>query len=121
MTIVVDMNLSRLWCSFLSEAGYPTIHWSSIGHAAASDEEIMSYAQQHGHTVLTEDLDFGILLARNRLTGPSVVQLRTGANLPRQIGLRVLEALGRGQLHLEAGALLSIGASHSRITLLPIG
>jgi len=121
MTIVVDMNLSRLWCNFLSEAGYPTIHWSSIGHAAASDEEIMSYAQEHGHVVFTEDLDFGILLARNRLTGPSVIQLRTGMNLPRQIGARVAAALGQARPHLEAGALLSIGSSHNRITLLPLG
>ncbi|HEV2575669.1 MAG TPA: DUF5615 family PIN-like protein [Acidobacteriaceae bacterium] len=119
MTIVVDMNLSRLWCNFLSEAGYPSIHWSSIGHAGAPDEEIMSYAQRHGHIVFTEDLDFGILLARNRLTGPSVVQLRTGANLPRQVGVRVLEALGRGRPQLEAGALLSIRPSNIRITLLP--
>lgn len=121
MTIVVDVNLSRLWCSFLAEAGYPTSHWSSIGHAAASDEEIMSYAQRHRHVVFTEDLDFGILLARNRLTGPSVVQLRTGMNLPRQIGARVVAALEQARPHLEAGALLSIGASHNRITLLPVG
>lgn len=121
MTILVDMNLSRLWCTFLSEVGYPTIHWSSVGHAAASDEEIMSYAQRYGHVVFTEDLDFGILLARNRLSGPSVVQLRTGMNLPRQIGPRVVSALQQARPHLEAGALLSLGASHNRITLLPVG
>jgi predicted nuclease of predicted toxin-antitoxin system len=121
MTILVDMNLSRLWCGFLSESGYETIHWSAVGAATASDEEIMSYAQRHGHVVFTEDLDFGILLARNRLTGPSVVQLRTGMNLPRQIGTRVVDALDQARPHLEAGALLSIGASHNRITVLPIG
>lgn len=119
MRIVVDMNLSRLWCSFLSEAGYQAIHWSAIGAANAPDEEIMSYAHRHGHVVFTEDLDFGILLARNRLTGPSVVQLRTGMNLPRQIGARVVAALKQGLPHLEAGALLSIGPNHNRITLLP--
>lgn len=119
MTILVDMNLSRLWCRFLSDAGYHTIHWSTVGAASASDEQIMSYAQQHGHVVLTEDLDFGILLARNRLKGPSVIQLRTGMNLPRQMGERLVEALGRGRTHLEAGALLSVGASRTRITHLP--
>jgi predicted nuclease of predicted toxin-antitoxin system len=121
MTIVVDMNLSRLWCGFLSEAGYETVHWSALGAATASDEEIMSYAQRHEHVVFTEDLDFGILLARNRLIGPSVIQLRTGMNLPRQIGARVVSALEQARPHLEAGALLSIGASHNRIILLPLG
>jgi predicted nuclease of predicted toxin-antitoxin system len=120
MNILVDMNLSRQWCDFLTVAGHQTIHWSTVGAAMASDEEIMLYAQQHGQVVFTEDLDFGILLARNRLAGPSVVQLRTRMNLPRQIGARVVNALEQAQPHLEAGALLSIGASHHRITLLPL-
>jgi predicted nuclease of predicted toxin-antitoxin system len=81
----------------------------------------MMYAQQRRHVVFTEDLDFGILLARNRLAEPSVVRLRTGMNLPRQIGPRVLSALELARPHLETGALLSIGAGDSRITLLPIG
>ena len=120
MTILVDMNLSRDWCKFLSEAGYEAIHWSAIGAAPAPDEEIMSYAQQHRYVVFTEDLDFGILLARNRLNGPSVIQVRTGMNLPRQIGDKVIEALAQARPYLEAGALLSIGPAHNRITLLPI-
>jgi predicted nuclease of predicted toxin-antitoxin system len=120
MKILIDMNLSRLWCPVLSAAGFEAIHWSSVGHASAPDQEIMLYAQAHGMVVFTEDLDFGILLARNRLTGPSVVQLRTGMNLPRQIGYRVLEALNHARSPLEEGALLSIGSSHNRITRLPL-
>jgi predicted nuclease of predicted toxin-antitoxin system len=114
------MNLSPLWSRFLSDASYQTVHRSALGAATVSDEEIMLYAQRHGQTVFTEDLDFGILLARNRLTGPSVVQLRTGMNLPRQIGSRVVDALEQARPHLETGALLSIGTSDIRITLLPL-
>jgi len=120
MKILVDMNLTPLWCPVLSAAGFEATHWSAIGSATASDEEIMSHAQAHGFVVFTEDLDFGILLARNRLRGPSVVQLRTGMNLPRQIGHRVLDALGQAHSLLEDGALLSIGSSHNRITRLPL-
>jgi predicted nuclease of predicted toxin-antitoxin system len=120
MTLLIDMNLSRLWCETLSEAGYEAVHWSVIGDAMASDEEIMLHAQAHGLVVFTEDLDFGILLARNRRAGRSVVQLRTGMNLPRQVGHRVIDAINQGRSYLEAGALLSIGSSRNRITRLPL-
>ena len=120
MNLLIDMNLSRQRCDFLDAAGHHTIHWSTVGAAMASDEEIMSYAEQHKYVVFTEDLDFGILLARNRLTGPSVVQLRTGMNLPRQIGSRVVSALEQARPHLETGALLSVGTGHNRITVLPL-
>lgn len=113
MKLLIDMNLSRLWCETLQKAGYEALHWSEIGRADDPDENIMLYASENGFVVLTEDLDFGILLARNRRSGPSVVQLRTGMNLPRQIAYRVIEALDQTRKMLASGALVSID-SHSK-------
>ncbi len=44
MKILIDMNLSPLWATFLQENGHEAAHWSSIGHATAPDEQIFEYA-----------------------------------------------------------------------------
>jgi predicted nuclease of predicted toxin-antitoxin system len=74
--ILVDMNLSPHWVSFLVRAGFESFHWSTIGDARASDAELMAWARAHGHVVFTHDMDFGALLAATRARGPSVLQAR---------------------------------------------
>src|SRR3954447_7364855 len=71
------MNLGPEWIACLAGSGYETVHWSSIGPDDADDAEIMGWARENGHLVLTADLDFGARLVRRRESGPSVVQLRT--------------------------------------------
>ena len=58
MKILVDMNLSPQWISFLQENGFEAIHWSQIGTAQAADAEIMEYASAQGLVIFTHDLDF---------------------------------------------------------------
>ena len=43
LAIVVDMNLSQEWVTLLSQAGWPAVHWSSVGAIDAEDVEIMSW------------------------------------------------------------------------------
>jgi predicted nuclease of predicted toxin-antitoxin system len=57
------MNLSPRWVSFLTEAGWETVHWSTVGRFDAPDYELMSYASAHDYVVLTHDLDFSAILA----------------------------------------------------------
>jgi hypothetical protein len=63
MKLLLDMNLSPDWVTTLIQAGWETVHWSSIGDFRANDSEIMAWAKQNGHVVFTHDLDFGSLLA----------------------------------------------------------
>jgi predicted nuclease of predicted toxin-antitoxin system len=77
MTLLIDMNLSPLWVSFLSDAGFESIHWSTVGAPSAPDAEIMDYAGRYGMVVFTHDLDFGALLANRKARQPSVFQIRT--------------------------------------------
>jgi hypothetical protein len=48
MKILIDMNLSPLWVRFLADAGFDSVHWSSIGPSAAPDTQIMDYASANG-------------------------------------------------------------------------
>lgn len=61
MRILIGMNLSPLWVRFFAEAGFESLHWSSIGEPSAPDTQIMDYAIANKMIVFTHDLDFGAL------------------------------------------------------------
>jgi predicted nuclease of predicted toxin-antitoxin system len=42
--LLVDMNLSPDWTARLAAAGIEAVHWASVGHPTASDEEILGSA-----------------------------------------------------------------------------
>lgn len=75
MKLVVDMNLSPRWITFLSEAGFEAKHWSTLGAGNAPDSEIMLFARTNDYVVLTHDLDFSAILAATHGDKPSVVQI----------------------------------------------
>ena len=120
MRLLLDMNLSPLWLETLRVAGFDAVHWSSVGKADAADEEIMQFAYANGMVVLTQDLDFGILLASTGADRPSVVQLRSDDVLPDRIGRRVVEALWQIEAELTAGALVTIDPKRIRVRILPV-
>ena len=63
MTVLIDMNLSPRWVTALAVAGISSLHWASVGTLNAPDPEIMAYARERGWVILTQDLDFGTILA----------------------------------------------------------
>ena len=75
-----------------------------MGDPRADDAEIMAWAMANGHVVLAHDLDFGTALALTHAQGPSVLQVRSQAVLPEQIGPLVLASLTRYEAGLSTGA-----------------
>ena len=120
MKFLIDMNLSPLWVSFFAGYGINAVHWSTIGEASAPDSEIMEYAVANGYVVFTHDLDFGMLLAAHKTSGPSVLQVRTQDVLPSGIGEAVLRAIRGARIALEKGALVTLDPGRQRIRILPI-
>jgi predicted nuclease of predicted toxin-antitoxin system len=120
MKILVDMNLSPSWAGFLTENGIEAVHWSSVGSSDASDTEIITYAKIHDFTVLTNDLDFGFILAITHGKKPSVIQTRTGALGPNKIGEIVIKTINLLSTDIDQGALVTIHPHKTRVTLLPL-
>jgi predicted nuclease of predicted toxin-antitoxin system len=112
---VIDMNMGPEWIACLASAGYEAVHWSSVGPRDESDEEIMQWARDNDHAVLTADLDFGARLVRRGEAGPSVVQLRTDDTLVRLVGSLVLAAIRQTQADLSGGALVTIESERYRV------
>lgn len=119
MKFLVDMNLSPRWVGYLREHGFEATHWSTVGPADATDSMLMQLADQHEHLVLTNDLDFGALLAATQRLRPSVLQIGGAALAPESIGAAVLACVQQTQAELLSGALVSLEAERMRVRLLP--
>jgi predicted nuclease of predicted toxin-antitoxin system len=80
----------------------------------------MQWARTHGFVLFTHDLDFGVLLAMARSSGPSVIQVRTQDVLPEAIEKVILATLEAYSEQLERGAIISVDETTSRVRLLPL-
>ena len=120
MKILIDMNLSPRWVDYLISNDIETVHWSFIGPSDASDIEIFSYAREHGFTILTNDLDFGFILAITHGKKPSVIQLRTEILRHEIIGNMVVSTIKQLSTDIDNGAIVTIDVRKTRISILPL-
>ena len=86
------MFLSPRWVDFLVAAGHDAVHWVDVGEPNAPDRMILEHAHHNRLIILTQDLDFGTLLAAIEVAGE----------------------------HLELGALVTVDPVGHRVTVLPI-
>jgi predicted nuclease of predicted toxin-antitoxin system len=118
--ILIDMNLSPDWVSFLQRHGWSAAHWSTVGDPRADDRIIMSWALANRHVVFTHDLDFGTMLALTHAAGPSVLQVRGQDVLPDHLGPFVVAALIQHEDDLNTGALVVVDEKRFRVRVLPL-
>lgn len=120
MKLLVDMNLSPSWVARLAERSLEAVHWSTIGAATAPDEELLTWAGEHGFTVVTNDLDFSAILAATAQPSPSVVQVRIQDVSSDAAVAAVAATLQAFRSEIEDGALLSVDESGTRVRMLPL-
>ncbi|MGH7022622.1 MAG: DUF5615 family PIN-like protein [Caulobacteraceae bacterium] len=77
MQFLVDANLPRRLCHWLTGLGHQCDHVLDLGLGQASDEVIWVRATQIDTVIVTKDQDFADRVTVTR-TGPAVVWLRTG-------------------------------------------
>jgi len=70
--------------------------------------------------VVTNDLDFGAILAATQRKKPSVVQIRAVDHRPEAIGSAVVAAIKQMENELELGALVTVDPVRTRINILPL-
>lgn len=112
----------------VAHLGRRTREWRNRGRSLVTsgsptedDSVIFEWAANRGFAVLTNDLDFGAMLALTSATGPSVVQIRSLRLAPRDSAPLLIPTLRRFEQQIEAGCLLILQESSSRIRLLPLG
>lgn len=121
MKFLVDMNLSPRLALILSKTGWEAVHWSDVGDPGATDRSIIHWALDNDFSIITNDLDFGAILAAGKAHCPSVIQIRTQDVSPVNIAPIIISVLEKYKIYIEAGALISVDETHSRVRILPIG
>lgn len=120
MKLLIDMNLSPQLVTLLQDAGFNSTHWSEIGDPRATDRKIMEWARKHDYWIITNDLDFGDILAATDALCPSVIQIRTQDLSPNHLNPILHSIVHQYKSYLEEGALIVVDEARSRIRMLPI-
>jgi predicted nuclease of predicted toxin-antitoxin system len=121
MRVLVDMNLTLRWVTYLNQRGCEAAHWSSIGLATAKDSDLCDYAREHGYAILTNDLDFPQILAHSRQGSPSIILLRGQPLVPEERGTALVNALKECERVLKSGAIVTLDwTDRLRVRVLPL-
>lgn len=121
MKFLLDSNLSHRVAQLLRDAGIEAAHVRDKELQHATDSVILEFARQHAFVLVSEDTDFGELLARQYTVAPSFVLLRTYEPMTPDDQAAVLVAnLPRLYDDLDQGAIVVIERSRLRVRRLPV-
>ena len=120
MRLLVDNALSPRPAEGLRAAGHDALHVRDLGLQSADDT--VELAAHEGRIVLSEDTDFGTLLALRKSARPSVILFRRMPDRGAASLLRLLLAnLSTVEAELMAGAVVVFGSNRIRVRRLPLG
>lgn len=118
--LLADMNISPVTVSNLQKQGWDTIRVVEILPATASDLQILEFAREEERVILSQDLDFSMLLAVGGYNQPSLITLRLSFTDPEVVTEKILQALPQTEEILTQGAAVTIEDDNIRIRKLPI-
>lgn len=70
MRFVVDANLSPRVAGYLRDGGRDAVHVDEVGLLSATDSVIKDWAREHRRVIVSNDSDFGTLLAQQGASDP---------------------------------------------------
>lgn len=120
MKILADQHISPRTVEFLRALGHEAIRVSERMPANASDDAIVSLARQEGWVVLTQDLDFSVLIAAAGENRPSVVILRLASPRVERVNEVLRAALPKLAAAVAEGAIVTVEDARIRVRQLPI-
>jgi predicted nuclease of predicted toxin-antitoxin system len=119
--LLLDQNQSPLLAGFLAAAGHDAVHVRDVAMATAIDREVLAFAFGEQRVVVIADTDFGELLARSNVSGPSIVLFRRqGQRSASEVAALLLTNLDPLIDDLATGAVVVFDASRVRVRRLPM-
>ncbi|MGK7924437.1 MAG: DUF5615 family PIN-like protein [Spirulina sp.] len=115
------MHISPLTVAALQLKGYDIVRTTNLLPATAADIDILDLARVEDRIILTQDLDFSMLIALGKFDRPSLITLRLSSAKPDLVTQRLLEILPQLEEELIEGSMLTIDDDSVRIRKLPIG
>jgi predicted nuclease of predicted toxin-antitoxin system len=120
MRFLVDSALSPTLARYLIEAGHDAVHVRDRGLATAIDDDVLALADREHRVLLSQDTDFGTLLALHRARRPSFVLFRCDNKQSEFLVKLLLVQLDEIHEDLESGSVIVIEETRVRIRHLPI-
>jgi predicted nuclease of predicted toxin-antitoxin system len=118
---LVDNALSPRLAEGLRAAGHDAVHVRDLGLARATDDELFELAAREDRALLSEDTDFGTILALRAEQRPSVLLFRRMSDRRAHTLLALLLVnIDAVAAALEAGAIVVIEPERVRVRHLPI-
>ena len=120
LRLIADVHISPLTVTVLRSQGYEIVRSTDLLPATAPDSEILELARVENWIVLTQDLDFSMLVALSGDDQPSLITLRLSSAKPDIVANRLLEVLPALQQELMEGSAVTIDDDSVRVRKLPI-
>lgn len=121
MKFLVDNALSPRLALELSAAGHDALHVRELGLQTATDAVLFELAARENRTLVSEDTDFGTLLALRAVAMPSVILFRHMLDRSAtSLTGHLLANFSAVEADLAAGAIVVLEPGRIRIRRLPI-
>ena len=120
LAFIADMNISPLTVDELRKKGWDIVRVSEIMSVKTKDIEILIFAKKNNKVLISQDLDFSMLLAVGGYQKPSVINLRLNNAKPNFITMRIIEIVYEMEKELREGIVVSVDETSARFRNLPI-
>lgn len=120
LEFIADMNISPLTVDELRKKGWDIVRVSEIMSVKTKDIEILIFAKKNNKVLISQDLDFSMLLAVGGYQKPSVINLRLNNATPNFITMRIIEIVYEMEKELQEGIVVSVDETSARFRNLPI-
>jgi predicted nuclease of predicted toxin-antitoxin system len=120
MKFLADMGISPSSVRLLRADGHDAVHLIELGLNKLSDAGILAKARSENRVVLTNDLDFGDLMAASGDVLPSVISFRLANMRPENVNGHLRAILTNHSDLLKDGAIISVTEQKIRARRLPI-
>ncbi len=120
MKFLGNMGISPRTIKYLTERGYQAKRLLDEELERLPDDEILSKARSESSVILTNDTDFGDLLAASHAPLPSVILFRLNDMRPDNVNGYLLRVIQEHSDALQEGAIISVSERTIRVRRLPI-
>jgi predicted nuclease of predicted toxin-antitoxin system len=120
LEFLANMNSSPLTVKQLKRLGWNIVRIPEVLDPRSKDTEVLHYARRSNRVLITQDIDFSMLLAIGGYSKPRVVNLRLENASPEYVTGRIVDVMTAMEKELEEGAVVSVDETSIRFRTLPI-
>ena len=120
LEFIANMNISPLTVEQLRKHGWDVVRVPEIMDMKSKDTDILDYARRENRIVITQDLDFSMLLALSGYSKPSLINLRLENARPDFVTARIVDVISTMEKELEEGVIITADETSARYRNLPI-